>query len=97
MLTIEQYGIILKRLEFEDIELVRRWRNHPKIRKRMSFKKHISKEMQKAWFDSINNKYNYYFLIEYQGRYIGVIDNKKINEEDFTAEGGHIYLGRRAG
>ena len=88
MLTIEQYGIILKRLEFEDIELVRRWRNHPKIRKRMSFKKHISKEMQKAWFDSINNKYNYYFLIEYQGRYIGVIDNKKINEEDFTAEGG---------
>jgi RimJ/RimL family protein N-acetyltransferase len=88
MLVIEQYEIKLKRLTHDDIELVRKWRNDPKIRKHMAFKKHITKEMQEAWFTSINNKYNYYFLIEHKGEYIGVIDNKKINWEKRSGEGG---------
>jgi hypothetical protein len=87
-LTLEQYGIKLKRLAVDDIELLRKWRNHPKIRKRMNFKKYISKEMQLDWFNSIDNTLNYYFLIEYRGHYIGVIDNKKINLKERTAEGG---------
>lgn len=88
MLIIEQYGIRLKRLEHQDIELLRKWRNHPKIRKRMAFKKHITKEMQEAWFESIDNKYNYYFLIEFQGKNIGVINAKNVNLKHSCGEGG---------
>lgn len=87
-MIIEQYGIKLKRLTANDIELVRKWRNHPKIRQRMSFKKHISKEMQERWFESINNKYNYYYLIEYKGKDIGVINSKNLNLKDMYGEGG---------
>ncbi|MGE0562685.1 MAG: GNAT family N-acetyltransferase [Flavobacteriales bacterium] len=87
-MIIEQYGIRLKRLTFSDIELVRKWRNYPEIRKQMAFKKHITKEMQEKWFFSINNKYNYYYLIEYNGRDIGVINSKNINLKDMYGEGG---------
>ena len=87
-MIVEQYGIKLKRLTFQDIELVRKWRNHPDIRKRMAFKKHITQRMQEAWFNSINNKFNYYFLIEYKGKHIGVINTKSINLKEMYGEGG---------
>jgi hypothetical protein len=32
-MTLEQYGILLKRLELDDLELVRKWRNDPEIQK----------------------------------------------------------------
>lgn len=88
MLIIEQYGIKLKRLTHDKIELVRKWRNHPDIRKRMGYKKHITKSMQEKWFESIDNKHNYYFLIEYQDKNIGVINAKNINLSEKYGEGG---------
>lgn len=87
-MIIEQYGVKLKRVEFEDIELIRKWRNHPDIRKNMMFKKHITKSMQEDWFHSINNPFNYYFLIEYRGTDIGVINCKNVNTIDGYGEGG---------
>jgi len=87
-MIIEQYGISLKRIEYEDIELIRKWRNHPDIRKSMEFKKRITVDMQRQWFDSINNPYNYYFLIHYQNKPMGVINCKNINLKDAHGEGG---------
>jgi RimJ/RimL family protein N-acetyltransferase len=87
-MIIEQYGITLKRVELEDIELIRKWRNHPDIRKSMEFKKRITADMQRQWFDSINNPYNYYFLIYYQNQPMGVINCKNINLKDAHGEGG---------
>ncbi|MBL7784358.1 MAG: GNAT family N-acetyltransferase [Chitinophagales bacterium] len=87
-MIIKKYGITLQRLNEEDIELVRTWRNHPEIRKRMAYRKHITSEMQQKWFHDNNNKFNYYFLIIYEGRKIGVINTKKVNIQDRYGEGG---------
>lgn len=93
-MIIEQYGLKLKRLKHSDIELVRNWRNDSSIKKRMAFKKYITEKMQKAWFKSIDNKYNYYFLIEYKGENIGVINTKKINLNEMYGEGGIFIWGK---
>lgn len=87
-MIIEQYGIKLKRITQKDIELIRYWRNHPDIRKNMAYKKHITKKMQIEWFKSVNNKNNYYFLIEFKGKEIGVINSKNVNMNDMYGEGG---------
>ena len=60
MLTLSQYGVTLKRVTEHDIEEIRYWRNQPFIRNTMQFRKHITKKMQQEWFQSINNKYNYW-------------------------------------
>lgn len=87
-MIVEQYGIRLKRVTRDDIELIRNWRNHPDIRSRMAFKKHITRKMQEEWFESIDNKFNYYFLIEYNNKPIGVINSKNINLKEMYGEGG---------
>ncbi|MCB9188348.1 MAG: GNAT family N-acetyltransferase [Flavobacteriales bacterium] len=87
-LILQQYGITLKRVEEEDIELIRKWRNHPSIKKRMAYKKKISELEQKKWFASINNKYNYYFMIMIDNQSIGVINCKDTSVEEKYGEGG---------
>lgn len=87
-MIIEQYGVVLKRLTRDDIELVRQWRNNPAIQKTMNYQEYITKEQQLEWFNSINNKYNYYFLITHKGRSLGVINAKNVSETERTGEGG---------
>jgi len=94
-MRIEQYDIVLSRLTIEDIELVRHWRNHPDVRKYMAFRKYISPEMQLRWFNGINNALNYYFLIEYKGEKIGVINCKNVNTVDMYGEGGIFIWDRK--
>ncbi|MBN9295278.1 MAG: hypothetical protein J0G96_14970 [Flavobacteriia bacterium] len=93
-MIIEQYGVKLKRLEIGDIEIVRKWRNHTEIKRTMNFQKYITRQMQLDWFNSINNKYNYYFLIIYDQIPIGMINAKDISLNEFTGEGG-IFIGEK--
>lgn len=76
------------RLKEDDIELVRHWRNHPSITKYMVYREHITKEMQKKWFNSINNNNNLYLIVEYKGKKIGLINGKDIDWENRTMESG---------
>ncbi len=92
-MILEQYGVTLKRVEYEDIEMIRNWRNQSEVRANMLFKRHITKKMQEKWFESINNMNNYYFLIQYKGDSYGVINAKNINFEEGYGEGG-IFIGR---
>jgi hypothetical protein len=55
----EKYGVKLERLTADKIELVRNWRNDPKISQYMEFRDHITAEMQKKWFASVDNENNY--------------------------------------
>lgn len=71
-MIIRKYGISLERLTEADIELVRHHRNSELIRKRMFYQKLITEEEQKKWFQSINNDFNYYFLILHKGKKIGL-------------------------
>ncbi len=89
-MIVTQYNTILKRVELEDIELIRYWRNQASIRNYMEYKEYITPEMQRKWFYSINNKLNYYFLIIYENKIIGLINAKNYDEENRYGEGGII-------
>lgn len=88
MICLQQYGIVLKRITEEDIELIRNKRNTPEVRERMAYRKKISATEQKLWFKSVNNRLNYYFLINIDNKPIGVINCKEVNILDEYGEGG---------
>jgi RimJ/RimL family protein N-acetyltransferase len=83
-----KYNIILNRLTEEKIEMVRMWRNDPKIAQYMEYKEYITSDMQKQWFRKINNDHNYYFIIEFNGEEIGMVNIKDINYEEKQGEEG---------
>jgi RimJ/RimL family protein N-acetyltransferase len=90
-MELSKYGLKLHRLREEDIELVRTWRNSPLIRKYMEFREEITPEMQKAWFLSIDNFNNFYFIIEYEQKKIGLINSSHVDWSTRSSEGG-IFL-----
>jgi RimJ/RimL family protein N-acetyltransferase len=87
-MIVEQYGLKYTRVTKNDIELLRYWRNQPFIRETMQFKEYITPEMQMQWFNKINNKFNYYFIIETEGNKIGLINCKDAEPNTKIAEGG---------
>ncbi len=88
-----KYGIILERLREEDIEIIRQWRNSDPVRLNMKYQDIITPEMQKRWFNSINNPKFNYMMIHYKGEKIGLLNDKNIDWEERTSETG-IFLGR---
>ncbi|MCF8379457.1 MAG: hypothetical protein K9H49_07770 [Bacteroidales bacterium] len=74
-----KYGVTLRRLRQEDIEMVRQARNS--VRQYMEFKEFITPEMQLKWFQSIDNFYNFYYIIEYNGEKIGMINEKNMSDK----------------
>jgi RimJ/RimL family protein N-acetyltransferase len=87
-MIVEQYGLKYTRVTEQDLELIRYWRNKDFIRDTMQFKEYITAEMQMRWFKKINNKYNYYFIIEANNQKIGLINYKDPAPNTKTAEGG---------
>ncbi|MCQ2975200.1 MAG: GNAT family N-acetyltransferase [Bacteroidales bacterium] len=87
-MELSKYGVTLKRLTEDKIELVRQWRNNPKIQQYMEYREYITEEMQKNWFQKINNDNNYYFIIVYNNKEIGLINIKNIDYEKGTGEPG---------
>jgi len=83
-----KFGITIVRLKEEDIELVRQWRNSPQIVERYEYREYITPEMQKAWFRSVSNLNNLYFVIIYHGEKIGVINVKNIDWKNRNLESG---------
>lgn len=90
-MEITNYGVTLRRLTEDKLEMIRNWRNDPKIVRYMDYKEYITPEMQTKWFDKINNNNNYYFLIEYKEAEIGLINIRDIDYENGQGEGG-IYI-----
>ena len=90
-MIIRKYGITLERLTEADIELVRHHRNSELIRKRMFYQKLITEEEQKRWFQSINNDFNYYFLILHKGKKIG-LTHCTINSYEAGISHGGIFI-----
>ena len=87
-LTLTGYGVTLRRLTHDKIEMLRQWRNDPKIQQYMIYREHITPEMQEKWFEKINNDNNFYFIIEYEGREVGMINIKDVDYEKKTGEPG---------
>jgi len=87
-MKVEKYGIILRRLTESDIELVRFHRNSEFIKSKMFYQKTITAKEQKKWFQSINNDWNYYFLIDYKGKTVGLVHGTIDSYEERSARGG---------
>jgi UDP-4-amino-4,6-dideoxy-N-acetyl-beta-L-altrosamine N-acetyltransferase len=88
MLILEQYGVRLVRVQEKDIELIRNWRNQEHVASFMEYRNHITPDAQKEWFRSINNKYNYYFIIEVDNKQVGLINSKNYDPAVGFGEGG---------
>lgn len=87
-MKLHAYDVILRRVLEKDIECIRTWRNNPQIREFMFFQDDISAKMQTQWFHSISNASNYFFIIEYKSKDIGLIYAKNVNHENLEGEGG---------
>ncbi|WP_086296298.1 GNAT family N-acetyltransferase [Campylobacter devanensis] len=58
MSEFNRYGIKIEKLKLKDIEILRKWRNNPKISSLMLSQngEYITKEQQLKWYDSIKDK-----------------------------------------
>jgi RimJ/RimL family protein N-acetyltransferase len=92
VLILSQYDVRLIRVQAEHLSLILRWRNNDWVRKNMFVQDILQEKDQLAWFNSINNASNYYFIIEYLGEKVGLIHAKNFSEEDGIGEGG-IFIG----
>ena len=72
-------------MEADDAELIRQWRNDPKISKFMFYKGEITPAMQSEWFTSIDNEQNFFFLIYHNNSPAGLINISSIDWENKTA------------
>lgn len=90
-MILHKYGVTLYRLKKNDIELVRRKRNSVFVRKYMLYRDNITPEMQRKWFNSINNDHNVFFIIKHGRKKIGITNSSNINWKKKSAEGG-IFL-----
>jgi RimJ/RimL family protein N-acetyltransferase len=91
-MKVVKYGICLERVEEEHIEMIRNWRNDGKIAKHMFYSGQITAEMQREWFNSINNQSNYFFLIKHEDQPVGLINISALDRELHTAFSGlYIY------
>ena len=73
-------GVTLKRLKEQDLEMLRTWRNDPKISRVMFFQEYITRDMQLKWFNSLS-EFDYYFVIETANKPVGLI-HLNIDEKD---------------
>lgn len=86
-MIVEQYGLTYTRVNEQDLEILRYWRNQSFIKNTMQFRDYITPLMQEVWFQKINNKNNYYFIIQHEQKKIGLI-NCKDSSKSKIAEGG---------
>lgn len=92
-MKISNYDVSLELLTENKIEMVRQWRNDPKIQQYMEYRETITPEMQKKWFDKLNNgKDNFYFILQYKGEDIGLINVKDIDYEKKLANQGYLSI-----
>lgn len=84
--------ITLNRLQQNDIEMLRLWRNDKKIAERMFFRSKISSEMQQKWFNQLDENKDFYFIIRHKNIPIGLIHLSNIDiDEKFGSVGLFIY------
>lgn len=86
---ITKYGVTLRPLTHDKIEMVRQWRNDSKIAKYMEYREEITPEMQEKWLAKINVSDNqFYFIIEVDGKDVGLIHIKNVDWNLRTGESG---------
>jgi len=71
-MILSGYKVELREVQQQDLELLRLWRNDPKISQFMLSREFISTEQQQAWFNKIqSDPKQQHFIIAYKGQEIG--------------------------
>ena len=91
--TFERYGIQLRRLQADDLERVRQWRNDPKIASQMLDQTYITAPMQQVWFERLQRSDSAcYYVAWFRQQPIGVASLTAIDWQAGSAEPGmYIY------
>ena len=91
---ISGVSVDLKKMDENDIELVRQWRNSREVSVHMISQSIISEEQQIKWFESVKDSASQlYFVIQSKtGDKLGVVNFSKIDPVNCTAEPG-LYIG----
>lgn len=77
------YKIALKRVEYDDIEMLRRWRNSDKIKAFMLTQASISAEQQAAWFERLQtSRAQIHYVIYYKNESIGAANIRALDSDD---------------
>jgi UDP-4-amino-4,6-dideoxy-N-acetyl-beta-L-altrosamine N-acetyltransferase len=73
--------ISLVKVNLQDIELIRGWRNSPEVSSYMYDESYISEEQQEAWFHKMDADPNsVYWIIEYNNKKLGLASLTNINQ-----------------
>lgn len=88
MLKLEKYGICLRQIGSDDLEMVRQWRNSPEVANYMAYREYITPEMQQKWFEGVCERGDLYFVIHVEGKDIGLINLKDIDFSKSESESG---------
>lgn len=94
-MIIEKYGIRLKRIAKDDLELIREKRNSYAISSKMIYQKMITTTEQIKWFESVDNFHNFYYLISYNNEAIGMINDKNVDWNKKVSEAGLFIWEKR--
>lgn len=80
-LTLLQFGIKLRRMVESDKEIVRLGRNKDFVRENHVYRTIISEVEQDKWFDEMNRKEHYVFVVVHDEKRIGVVYLRDIPED----------------
>ena len=84
--SYERYGVQLRRLQADELELVRQWRNDPKIASQMLDQTFITPQMQQAWFERLQSSDRAcYYVAWFRQQPIGVASLTAIDWQSGTA------------
>lgn len=92
MTEVNTASATMRLIEFDDLQLVRYWRNLDHVRKRMVMKNLIGRDGQREWYDGIDSDTDHYFIYSLGTRDIGCVNLKSISVDERTFEGG-IFCG----
>lgn len=84
------FGLNLRVMRPEHLEMVRVGRNSDAVKKYMHFTEEITPAMQQKWFTSIDNLNHLFCVIEYDGKQPGIAYARDINYETSRFEHGTL-------
>jgi RimJ/RimL family protein N-acetyltransferase len=90
--AIDMSEASLRSIEFDDIQLLRYWRNLDHVRSRMVIANYTGRDDQRNWFEGLNFDSVKYYIFSLGMRDVGCVNLSKINFAEKTFEGG-IFCG----
>lgn len=82
----------IRKVEFDDIQLIRYWRNQDHVRMQMTQTKLIDREGQRSWFKGHHETTDRRFIYSHCKKDVGMASIVGINNQERTCEGG-IFCG----